>query len=449
MAAADSKLRNLEDKDEWIFHSMNRYTHLYMFDLEFPVDAFEVINDSSLCLAGLQTYSKNCELVQLSIPPKLLPANMEDGLCKDRDFNIISGGYSSHRITQIKAVHSNPKLLTTVQAGKAGVALFELGDENHAVIIPKGNLSLARLASSSLVQVTATQGNQIVLGNNFGKLIHEWTLDSQISSSTCIHHTIPEDLGGITKLKFWDENSVIFSTSKGGVAIYDLRASQIGVQIQSSKSAVDIPLPSVVETIPIPMPQEISIPEGKKVLKVQAVTTSSSLGSKIETSIPEVKKIVITESTEKSPEEKDVEVKTTPPILWSFDTVTPLNKIGIVDSCGGYETFDIRKLDPTVSNRVILPGCVAKELLGQKFNIEYEPYRGFGSEIKFIVTGMKDENVLVYSDRVTGRVMEVSPVFSHDGHSSTVTHATWHPLTKNLLFSTSANSTLHAWQYIH
>ena len=71
-----------------------------MFELEFPVDAIEVIDDTSICVSGIQNYSKKCELLQLSIPPKLLPKDIEEGLCKDRDFKIISGGYSSSRILQ-------------------------------------------------------------------------------------------------------------------------------------------------------------------------------------------------------------------------------------------------------------------------------------------------------------------------------------------------------------
>jgi hypothetical protein len=75
-----------------------------MFELEFPVDAIEIIDDTSICLSGIQNYSKKCELLQLSIPPKLLPKDIEEGLCKDRDFKIISGGYSSSRILQVNAV---------------------------------------------------------------------------------------------------------------------------------------------------------------------------------------------------------------------------------------------------------------------------------------------------------------------------------------------------------
>lgn len=72
-----------------------------MFEMEFPANALEVIDDTSLCLSGIQTYSKKCEILQLSIPPKMLPKDIEEGLCKDRDFKIISGGYASNKILQV------------------------------------------------------------------------------------------------------------------------------------------------------------------------------------------------------------------------------------------------------------------------------------------------------------------------------------------------------------
>lgn len=73
-----------------------------MFELEFPLDTLEVINETSLCVSGLQEYSKRCELLQLCVPPKLLQkSDDEEGLCKDRDFKILSGGYASGRIRQV------------------------------------------------------------------------------------------------------------------------------------------------------------------------------------------------------------------------------------------------------------------------------------------------------------------------------------------------------------
>lgn len=65
------------------------------------MDAIDVINETSICVSGVQTFSKKCEILQLAIPPKLLPKNVEEGLCKDRDFTIISGGYSPARILQV------------------------------------------------------------------------------------------------------------------------------------------------------------------------------------------------------------------------------------------------------------------------------------------------------------------------------------------------------------
>lgn len=75
-----------------------------MFELEFPADVFEVIDTTTICLSGCQPYSKKTEILQLALPPKLFPKDIEEGLCKDRDFQIVSGGYASNPILQVGEV---------------------------------------------------------------------------------------------------------------------------------------------------------------------------------------------------------------------------------------------------------------------------------------------------------------------------------------------------------
>jgi len=133
-----------------------------------------------------------------------------------------------------------------------------------------------------------------------------------------------------------------------------------------------------------------------------------------------------------------------PGIQYSHDTIPGKNRIGIVDSCGGYESFDIRKGMSTDSSRVILPGCTDSDgLIARKFNLQYDPHIESGSTSNFIVTGMKEDVVQIYQE--IGN--EVSPLFRHDGHSKVVTHALWHPTSERLLLSCSIDAVLHAWQY--
>ena len=72
-----------------------------MYELEAPVDTMELLDATNLCTTGVQSFSNKCEILQLAVPPKLLPKDIEEGLCKDRDFKIICGGYSSTRVLQV------------------------------------------------------------------------------------------------------------------------------------------------------------------------------------------------------------------------------------------------------------------------------------------------------------------------------------------------------------
>jgi WD40 repeat protein len=243
-----------------------------------------------------------------------------------------------------------------------------------AVITERTTLSLPENVGTGVIE---TRGARIVAAGTEGSHFYEWKLDEQgKTSDSAVTYSPPASSGRVTKLKFWDENTLSYCTEKGLIALYDLRKKDLAASFSATR--------------------------------LQAETSSAS-------------------------------------ILYSFDCIPQHNTIGVVDSCGGYESFDIRSMKEERS-RTLLPGASgAGGLLKGKFNMEYEPNPRSEGKVKFIVTGMKEDVVQIYEDK--GHGIEVSPVFAHDGHSKPVSHALWHPLSEGLLFSTSIDSVLHAWQY--
>lgn len=221
--------------------------------------------------------------------------------------------------------------------------------------------------------VSCTSENPAVDEN----VIYQWKLGEGLSSSLPTKHVMKSkinDSGAIRKLKFWDENTVLFCTSKGFISLLDLREKNLS---------------------------KIYSPEVN-----QSQETSSS------------------------------------PLIYSFDCIANLNKIGIVNSNGGLFTTDIRNTKEIIARD--LPDMKnINAILGEKFNLEYDP-KSSAEDTKFVVTGMKQDNVPVFKELEDG----ILSVFTHDGHSKTVTNVCWHSLTENLLFSTSIDSVIHAWQYI-
>lgn len=241
-----------------------------------------------------------------------------------------------------------------------------------ALIKEKFTLDVPECLGSGVID---SLGNRLCATGTRGDSLYEWNMDS---SATFVSksYKIPKNQGRITKVKYWDENSVSFSTEKGALGIFDTRSAHFTTDLYAAKS-------------------------------------QSQLSA----------------------------------IQYSHDTVPLKYRIGVVDSCGGYQSFDIRNLpnaSESSSNRVILPGCMRSDgVLVEKFNIQYDPHIMEDDSVNFIVTGMKEDIVQVYKEQKK----ELLPVFTHDGHSKVVTHGLWHPTSDRLLLSCSIDAVLHAWQY--
>jgi hypothetical protein len=308
--------------------------------------------------------------------------------------------------------------------------------------------------------VIDTHLNRIIMGASNGKALYEWNLENEFVSSdkfSVSEHTLSPSkdeslFGGITKLKFWDENTTSFCTDKGVVCIYDLRAGkpslQCSVLLHGSKS------PFKVVRLPTPQLMSLEAIRSTSTPVVDPAISHSEVPSSIRTEASSSEEIV-------SPA---VEPATPPVTAFSFDTIPSAYKVGMVDSYGGYETFDIR-MPSSALGRTVIPGFEKNSgIISQRFNIEYEPQKtGVMTNQhhhQFILTGLREDSVQVIREdddilgegnvvegKSSGGLSSVKSVFTHDGHSKTVTHALWHPVAERLVFSASVDSMLHAWQF--
>lgn len=130
--------------------------------------------------------------------------------------------------------------------------------------------------------------------------------------------------------------------------------------------------------------------------------------------------------------------------VFSFDSLKPKHRIGIIDSYGGYESFDVRVTTPPVEGRRALLPLHGSRVVRDKFNIEFSEQ---GSMNEFLVCGIKEEQVHILVEGEGSGSFEVTPIFVHDGHTRTVTRALFHGTVERLVFSASVDSMLHAWQY--
>jgi len=133
-------------------------------------------------------------------------------------------------------------------------------------------------------------------------------------------------------------------------------------------------------------------------------------------------------------------------IIYTFDSIPSKHFVGIVDSCGGYEKFDVRNTKISLARQILQEFEDVKSILGSQFNLLYGQ-ESLAGENYFVLSGMKQTCVPVFCDQNFSDQGQVVSIFRHQGHTKTVTNAFWHPTVPRLVFSTSIDSMLHAWQF--
>ncbi|KAK7067421.1 hypothetical protein SK128_012705 [Halocaridina rubra] len=88
-----------DSDDEWFYDSFKRYDELLMYDVQGNITCGAFLNGNKLLLTASGDNRRH-EVWELSIPKKLV-AGKDAGLTKDRDFKIITAGYSGHKVKQV------------------------------------------------------------------------------------------------------------------------------------------------------------------------------------------------------------------------------------------------------------------------------------------------------------------------------------------------------------
>ncbi|XP_061171588.1 WD repeat-containing protein 73-like [Saccostrea echinata] len=122
---------NSTEDDDWLFDSVTRYKHLHMYDLQYPVTALAWIDTNGVCVAT-RGMSKH-EVTELSLPDKL--CTTEDmALSKNRDFQVLTGGFSSTEIRDIKHIPGTRLICTSAVNVEGQLVVWKLGSRDTDLI---------------------------------------------------------------------------------------------------------------------------------------------------------------------------------------------------------------------------------------------------------------------------------------------------------------------------
>ncbi|KAG7218396.1 hypothetical protein INR49_020431 [Caranx melampygus] len=96
--------------DDWFIESLKTYKDLHVYQLEHPTQVMEWTSGKTVCVAG-HTSCRN-EILELRLPPKLF-AHENKGLCAERDFKVVHGGFTDTPVRSLAHVPGTRFVVTS------------------------------------------------------------------------------------------------------------------------------------------------------------------------------------------------------------------------------------------------------------------------------------------------------------------------------------------------
>lgn len=168
------------DDDDWFYDSISRYKHLYMYDLQYPVTALDWINTNYVCVAT-RGRSRH-EITELSLPDKL--CTLEDlALSKNRDFQVVTGGFSSSQINAVKHMPDTRLICTSSVNNHGHLEIWKLGSQETDLIKLETRLN-NRKPKGACSSITELKKSHVIFGSHGDNLCYTDVMSQSILQDT-------------------------------------------------------------------------------------------------------------------------------------------------------------------------------------------------------------------------------------------------------------------------
>ncbi|XP_022345130.2 integrator complex assembly factor WDR73-like [Crassostrea virginica] len=205
------------DGDDWFYDSISRYKHLYMYDLQYPVTAFDWINNNFVCVAT-RGRPKH-EITELSLPDKLCTSE-ELALSKNRDFQVVTGGFSSSEIRVLKHIPETRLICTSSVKNQDSIDIWRLGAHDTDLIETDGKIH-SRKQKGTWSSIAAMDKNHVIFGSHGDNLCFADVITQNILLDTTeLPFTCTSRISRISTL---DNHTVCCCFTNGNLLMWDTR----------------------------------------------------------------------------------------------------------------------------------------------------------------------------------------------------------------------------------
>ncbi|XP_029927560.1 integrator complex assembly factor WDR73 [Myripristis murdjan] len=203
--------------DDWFIESLKTYKDLHVYQLEHPTRVIEWTSGKTVCVAGYRS-AKN-ELLELLLPLKLL-AEENKGLCAERDFKVVHGGFAEGPVHCLRHIPGT-RCAVTNDGRSSGLQVWDLGGDDSDVI---------RRTASVAGRSASGRGSRIAAGlSSDPRVLHgaesSDVLLTDLTSGQSVYKLKSDAADPLSSLQFVSDSVFLACCCSGNIYTVDTRAS--------------------------------------------------------------------------------------------------------------------------------------------------------------------------------------------------------------------------------
>ncbi|XP_032364835.1 integrator complex assembly factor WDR73 [Etheostoma spectabile] len=201
--------------DDWFIETLKTYKDLHVYQLDHPTQVLEWTSGRTVCVAGYSS-SKN-EILELRLPLKLF-ADENKGLCAERDFKVVHGGFSEGPVRCLRHVPGT-RCVVTNDGRSSDLQVWTVGGDDSDVIRRTGSVKGRRsVASDGGSRIAARPPSRVLHGARSGDV----TL-TQLASGQSLYALETDSADPLSSLQFVSDAVFLAACRNGDVYIADTR----------------------------------------------------------------------------------------------------------------------------------------------------------------------------------------------------------------------------------
>ncbi|KAF1388483.1 hypothetical protein PFLUV_G00090720 [Perca fluviatilis] len=216
MAEMEETLDFNDILDDWFIESLKTYKDLHVYQLEHPTQVIEWTSGRTVCVAGYSS-SKN-EILELHLPLKLL-ADENKGLCAERDFKVVHGGFAEGPVCCLRHVPGT-RCVVTNDGLSSDLQVWTVGGDDSDVIRRTGSVKGTRSVSAGGSRIAAPLSSQVLHGARSSDIQL-----TELTSGQSLYTLETDSAEPLSSLQFVSDAVFLAGGCNGDVYIADTRTS--------------------------------------------------------------------------------------------------------------------------------------------------------------------------------------------------------------------------------